>query len=123
MIRYTNAEIPAQLVVRTAEAFADLRDRLREWADGVLAALRALPRVEVRALPFIGGQTDLEVAADFRVSAVLLGGVRIAGSGAAVGTGVTIDWDPRDDGYRVRSVAGLTSGTQYVLTLVAMGAE
>ena len=117
MIRFDASEFR----VRPDEAFADLRERFSQWVEQVRGALDALPRVDVRHLPFTGGQTNLEVATPFAPAAVILGGVRLRNSGAAVGTGVTIDWAASDGGYQLRSVAGLTSGTEYTLTLVALG--
>lgn len=123
MIQYLAGILPERLRFQPREAWPMVLERLGRWIDDVGDALRALPRLDVRVLPYVGGQTNVPVALPFRAVAVVLAGARPRGGDGTTESGAGITWAVSDGGYEIVSASGLTTGTKYELILVAMGVD
>ena len=84
--------------------------------------LAQLPAIEVITLPFVGGTTNLDVATARAPLAVAVTGVLLRESpGEALALTPAVDWIRTDEGFRIRSMQGLTSGTAYRVTFAVIG--
>lgn len=103
------------------------RDRLEAlngFQRDVREELEAQPRHVFKDLEVDGGDTDVDVAVplDGSPRAAYVAYVRDADADADIASAITLHWEPREDGIRVRQFHGLTSGTRYTVRLHVIGA-
>ncbi len=111
---------PRPLTLAHDTPIAVIAVRVNEFARDVITALARRPRIVLRSFTFVGADTDVDVSTDLRAPPAGAWLARVAVKATpqtAITAALHLDGMWSGPAIRVRGIAGLTSGTEYDVTI------